>query len=260
MKTGTDKSTQSVTGKNGKIRRLGIILLWIAVWQAVAWIVHNPIMLVGPVETVKALAQLIVTEDFWRSLGASFVRIAGGFLAGSAVGIVLAWFSCRRKGIEDILAPLVRILKSVPVASFIILALIWFGASGIAFFISFIVVLPILYLNTLEGLHSVDPALAEMAEVFHIPSGSLLKYIEIPAAWPFLTSAFELALGMSWKSGIAAELIGQYRNSIGNHLYMDKIMLDTAGILAWTVVIVLVSWGFEQLFLYLWNKMSPLKA
>ena len=56
---------------------------------------------------------------------------------------------------------------------------------------------------------------------------------------------------MSWKSGVAAELIGQYKLSIGNQLYMDKITLDTAGVFAWTVVILLVSWLFEKAFLAL---------
>lgn len=232
-------------------------LLWLAVWQVAAWLIHNPIMLVGPVETIRSLAGLVQTGDFWQSLLASFVRIVGGFLLGSAAGIVLAWIASRRPLVRAILAPLVRLLKSVPVASFIILALLWFGASGISFFISFIVVFPILFLNTLEGLGSVDQKMLEMAAVFHIPSGSRLRYIEFPAVYPFLTSAFGLALGMSWKSGVAAELIGQYRHSIGNSLYMDKIMLDTAGILAWTVVVILVSWAFEKVFLFVWGRLRP---
>ena len=96
-----------------------------------------------------------------------------------------------------------------------------------------------------------DEKLLEMAEVFHIPSASRLKYIVLPGVYPFLQSGFALALGMSWKSGVAAELIGQYKLSIGNQLYMDKITLDTAGVFAWTVVILLVSWLFEKAFLAL---------
>lgn len=230
-------------------RRVLIILAWLVLWQLLSLAIHNPILLVGPVETVRALAGLVVTGAFWSSLGFSFLRIVGGFVCGSVLGIVLAWLAGRYPLLGDILKPFVTMLKTVPVASFIILALIWFGAAGISFFISFIVVFPILYLNTLEGLKSIDPKMLEMADVFHIPVRSRMKYIEMPAVFPFLVSGFELALGMSWKSGVAAELIGQYKYSIGNQLYMDKIMLDTAGILAWTVVIILLSWGFEKLFL-----------
>lgn len=238
-------------------RRVLILVFWLLVWQVISWIVHNPILLVGPVETIRALGGLIVAGSFWESLAFSFLRIVGGFLAGSAAGILLAWAASRKPVLGEILSPAIGALKSVPVASFIILALIWFGSRGISFFISFIVVFPMLYLNALEGLHSIDGKLLEMAEVFHIPSGSRLKYIEIPAVYPFLMSAFRLALGMSWKSGVAAELIGQYKLSIGNQLYMDKIMLDTAGIFAWTVVIILISWAFEKVFLAVFRRFAP---
>lgn len=230
-------------------RKLAVAAGWLIIWQLLALIVHNPILLAGPIETIKALLLLIGTAAFAKSLTFSFLRIVGGFFAGAAVGIALACLANRREVVREILAPLILTLKSVPVASFIILALIWFGSGMLSFFISFIVVMPILYLNTQQGLDNLDGKLTEMAEVFHMPAGSRLRYIVLPGIYPFLQSAFTLALGMSWKSGVAAELIGQYKYSIGNQLYMDKISLDTAGVLAWTLVIILVSWVFEKLFL-----------
>ena len=232
-------------------KKLLIVAGWLAAWQLLSLLVHNPILMAGPAETLQALAELIVTAEFLESLAFSFLRIVGGFLAGSAAGILLAYLADRKKLLGEILSPLVTVLKSVPVASFIILALIWFGSGALSFVISFLVVFPILYLNTQQGLQSLDEKLLEMAEVFHISSASRLKYIVLPGVYPFLQSGFALALGMSWKSGVAAELIGQYKLSIGNQLYMDKITLDTAGVFAWTVVILLVSWLFEKAFLAL---------
>ncbi len=232
-------------------KKIIIIAGWLAAWQLLSVIIHNPILMAGPLETLGALASLLGTAEFGESLAFSFLRIVGGFLAGSAAGILLAYLADRKPVLRDILAPLVTVLKSVPVASFIILALIWFGSGALSFVISFLVVFPILYLNTLQGLQNLDGKLLEMAEVFHIPASSRLKYIVLPGIYPFLQSGFELALGMSWKSGVAAELIGQYKLSIGNQLYMDKITLDTAGVFAWTVVILLVSWLFEKIFLLL---------
>ena len=232
-------------------KRILIIFGWLMVWQLAAIGISNPILMAGPVQTLQALGKLIGTEPFRQSLMFSFLRIAGGFLAGSAAGILLAYAAGKRTVLRDILAPLVTVLKSVPVASFIILALIWFGSKSLSFFISFMVVFPILYLNTLQGMESLDPKLTEMAEVFHVPQLSCLRCIVLPGLYPFLRSGFELALGMSWKSGVAAELIGQYKLSIGNQLYMDKITLDTAGVLAWTLVIIVVSWAFEKIFLLL---------
>ena len=232
-------------------KKIIIIAGWLAAWQLFSLIIHNPILMAGPLETLRALAELLGTAEFAESLAFSFLRIVGGFLTGSAAGILLAYLADQKSILREILSPLVTVLKSVPVASFIILALIWFGSGALSFVISFLVVFPILYLNTLQGLQNLDGKLLEMAEVFHIPASSRLKYIVLPGIYPFLQSGFELALGMSWKSGVAAELIGQYKLSIGNQLYMDKITLDTAGVLAWTVVILAVSWLFEKFFLLL---------
>ena len=243
------------------LKKILIAAGWLVIWQLAALLIDNTILMAGPIEVASALAGMVCTEDFWASLAFSFLRIAGGFLCGSAAGILLAYLAYRRSLLREILAPLVTILKTAPIASFIILALIWFGSSRISFVISLIVVFPMLYLNTMEGLQSIDGKLLEMADVYRIPSASRLRCIELPAVIPFLTGAFRLALGMSWRSGVAAELIGQYKLSIGNQLYMDKITLDTAGILAWTFVIILVSWLFEKVFLWLFGLLtSPVRG
>ena len=242
------------------LKTIAIIAGWLVVWQITSILMHNRILMAGPVETLAALTEMVMTESFWMSLLFSFVRIAGGFLLGSAVGIALAYLSYRKPLAGEILSPLVTVLKAVPVASFIIIALIWFGSARVSFVISFIVVFPMLYLNTVEGLSSLDRNLLEMAEVFRIPTLARLRYIELPGVYPFLFGAFRLAIGMSWKSGVAAELIGQYKLSIGNQLYMDKITLDTAGIFAWSAVIIFVSWAFEKAFLFLFEKIAGTAA
>lgn len=167
------------------------------------------------------------------------------------VGILLALLAYRYRIARDILAPFIGALKTIPVASFIILALIWVGSGNVSMFISFLVVLPMLYLNTLQGLDSLDVQLLEMADVYRVPFLSRMRYIYLPGVYPFLLSGLRLALGMSWKSGVAAEVIGQPRRSIGNHFYLAKIHLETADLLAWTLTVVLLAWAFEHLVLFL---------
>ena len=140
--------------------------------------------------------------------------------------------------------------KAVPVAVFAVLLLIWWGSSMLAVAICFLVVFPNIYLNTLEGLKSADRGLLEMAEVFRLPLGTQFFYIYRPALKPFLLSAFQLSLGMCWKSGVAAEVIGTPDHSIGGALYLAKIYLDTADLFAWTVVIVVLSVLFEKIIFY----------
>ena len=146
------------------------------------------------------------------------------------------------------------VIKSVPVASFIILALIWMGSARLPLFISFLMVFPVIYGNTLQGLKSTDPQLLEMARLFRVPWARRLRYIHLPALEPFLLAGCSTALGMSWKAGVAAEVIGVVGGSIGERLYEAKIYLETADLLAWTVVIVAVSALFERLFLALLRR------
>ena len=231
------------------LRKLLIIAFWLLLWQLLALIIHNPILMVGPFETLRTLGALLRTTMFWQSLAFSFVRIIAGFLIGSAVGILLAWGSYRYPFLEELLAPFILALKSVPVASFVIILLIWAGNRMLSLYISALVVLPLLYLNTLSGLKATDPKLLEMATVFHMPTTRCLRFIYLPALVPYLYSAFQTALGMAWKSGVAAEVIGQPLGSMGNGLYNAKIYLETGELLSWTIAIILISYLFERLFL-----------
>ncbi len=220
---------------------------WILIWQLVAVIVHNRIILAGPVDTLRALAGLCGTAAFWNSVLQTTLRILLGFFIGSAAGIGLAYLAYRYEGVYLFLRPFVSALKSVPVASFVILLLIWFGSRNISVIICAMVVFPILYLSSYEGLSSTDIRLLEMARVFRMPTSRTIRYIFIPQLMPFLRSAFKLAIGMSFKSGIAAEVIGQPLNTIGNGLYLAKVYLETGELFAWTIVVVLISFICEKI-------------
>lgn len=239
-------------------RRALVWLFWIALWQAAAALVHNPVIFVGPVEMLRALADQLTQPGFWLTIGHSFGKISLGFLGAFASGLALGSLAYRFPFLGELLEPFMSLIRSVPVASFVILALIWIGSESLSVFISYLVVLPMIYVNTRAGLWATDPKLLEMARVFRMTAFKKVRYIYVPALMPYLVSGCKTALGMSWKSGIAAEVIGIPTSSIGEQLYYSKLYLDTAGLFAWTFVIVLVSAVFEQLFLFLlkrfWRK------
>jgi NitT/TauT family transport system permease protein len=223
------------------------IAAWILIWQLVAIIIHNTIILAGPIETLSALAGLVKTDSFWASVWQTTGRILLGFVIGSLLGIVLAYLAHAKSFVADFLKPLVSALKSVPVASFVILLLIWFGSRNISVIIVAMVVFPILYLGTFEGLAATDNKMLEMAHVFRMPLSRQIRYIYVPHLRPFWKSAFKLAIGMSFKSGIAAEVIGQPLNTIGNGLYLSKVYLETGELFAWTIVVVLIAFICEKI-------------
>ena len=234
-------------------RKMIIIISWLLVWQLVSWGVGNDILLVGPVETLHALFEFLPKGLFWQACLGTLARIAIGFLAGTLLGIGLAVWSARYKLVEEILAPVVSVVKAIPVASFVVIFLIWWGSLYLAMVISFLVVLPHMYISTLEGIQSADKKHLEMAQVFRMPAWNRFFYIYRLSLKPFWESAIKVTAGMSWKSGVAAEGIGLPAYAVGERLYMSKIYLDTAGVLAWTLVTILLSVGFEKGIMWLWN-------
>ena len=227
--------------------RLFAVCFWLLVWQLAAWAIDARIILVGPLEVLARLASLATTGEFWASVGISLGRIAIGLVLGIAAGVVLAVAASRVRILRELLAPLVGALKAVPVASFVILVLLWVSSSSLSIVIAWIMAFPIVYANVLEGIEQTDPQLLEMADVFGVRPLDRLRLIYLSQVLPYFRVAVSLALGLSWKAGIAAEVIGLPDLTIGEHLYDAKVYLDTPDLFAWTVAIVVVSVALEAL-------------
>ncbi len=227
---------------------------WMGVWFVLAAVVDNDILLAAPQETAARMLSLLGEKSFYLSVGSSLLRIGAGFGAGLGLAVLLAAGSSRFALLEELLAPLMGLIKTVPVASFAVLLLIWWGPSALAASVSLLVVMPGVYFGVLEGLKSMNVRLLEMADVFRLPFRNRLFYLYRPELRPFLQGSIKAALGMCWKAGAAAEVIGIPARSIGEGLYLSKIYLDTAGVFAWTAAVVLASFLMEKLILALLER------
>ena len=166
------------------------------------------------------------------------------------LGIFLAVLAYWSKTVEILIAPVIAVVKSTPVASFIILCLIWIPSRNLSVFISFLMVFPVVYTNILEGIRQTDKQLLEMADSFGAGVGKKLQFIYLSQVMPYAVTACKLGLGLCWKAGIAAEVIGIPAGSIGEKLYKAKVYLETPDLFAWTIVIIAVSVGFEKIFMF----------
>lgn len=246
----------SETKNRSRFRSAFIVLFWLFVWQGLSIAVGNPILFVGPSAVCRSLVSQAVTVEFWKTIGVSFAKILLGIFSAFLSGVLAGGAAYRSPLFGDFLNPLILLIKSIPVASFVILALIWIGSGNLSVFIGFIVVFPMIYTSTVSGLESTDKKLLEMAKVFQIPLFKKIKYIYRPALIPYLASSLNTAVGMGIKSGVAAEVIGVPDFSIGGQLYMSKIYLDTAGLFAWTFTIIVVTWIFEKVFFALIGRLA----
>lgn len=225
--------------------------MWLIVWEIAARLLNKEIFLVSPIKALIRFGQLAITGGFWVSVLGSFARIAVGFLLAVLLGVALAALSAKHKRVRELFAPIMLAIRAVPIASFIILALICFSAKYLAVLISFMIAVPVIYENVFTGIEETDKSLLEMARVFNVGGGKVARYVYCPEIYPYFKSAAKTAVGMAWKAGIAAEVIGAPKGSIGAMLHQAKIYLETADLLAWTIGIVLLSLFMEKVFLWI---------
>ena len=253
----TTKIEREKTRMKQKIKRrygAAAVVFWLAVWQLAAAAIGQEVFLVSPLQAAGTLVQLLPQPDFWQRVGFSAGHILLGFLLGAVCSVVCSVAAERWVWVDALLSPVMQLVKATPVASFIILALVWVSGKSLSILISFLMVLPVLYGAVRTGIKSADPQLLEMARVFRLPLARRVKAIWLPAVLPAFRQGCSVALGICWKSGVAAEVIGLPDGSIGDALYRAKITLSTGELFAWTFVIILLSAAFEKLFLALLDK------
>lgn len=228
------------------IKAVLITLFWLGVWQVAAMVINKPLYMPSPIETFSSLGGLVVTQDYWLSVGGTFYRVALGLIISFVLGVILAFLTSIIRVLESLLQPLMATVKSAPVMSVIMLALVWFSSSFVPVFSCILLCLPIFYTNTLSGIRSVDKSLLEMASVFKVKHRRVIQEITIPSVLPNVYSALAVCLGFSWKSVVAAEVLSSLKYSVGFKLYATKLYLETPALFAWTLTIIVISLVVEK--------------
>lgn len=231
-------------------------LFWLAVWTAIALAVDQELLVPAPRTVAVTLWRLAGTGVFWQAAGASLLRVAAGFIAGVAAGGLLGVLTAHVPAARRLFAPLLKIIRATPVASFIILAFVWLVTDILPAFIAFLMVVPILWGNVDEGIRQEDPKLLEMAKVFRWGRGATLLHLRIPSVMPYFITGCTTALGLAWKSAIAAEVICRPPYSIGRLLQTAKSHLETPEVFAYTAAVILFSVLLERLLLALARRLG----
>ncbi len=244
---------QSRTPGRVRAERLCAVIISVIIWQIAAVCLNSTLLLATPVRVAQELCRLVLKHDFWATIWFSFLRIVAGYSAALTVGCLLAILAARFRVFESLFWPVMSVIKATPVASFIILCLIAMSSRNLSIFISFLMVLPIVYTNVLQGLLATDRKIVEMAGVFRLSWFTQFLYIYLPQVKPYLISACSLSLGIAWKSGVAAEVICPPKLAIGTEISHARTALETPELFAWTLVIIARSLGLERLLRRLLN-------
>ncbi len=230
----------------GFLRKLFPLLFWLGVWVIAYLATGQELLIASPVSVMKRFA--FVTEaTFWRCVGMSLYRAAMAYGLGVVCACILAVLCHLWQWADDLVRPALAVVRATPVASFIILALVWLSSSNVPILTGMLMVVPVVFSNVKEGMDSADPQLLEMAKLFQWSRWKTFRRVIIPSVRSTFLAACEACVGLCFKASIAAEVIGTPKNAIGTQLYSAKIYLETDTLMAWTLVVILLSMGIEKL-------------
>lgn len=242
--------------KNRILQKVAILFLWLLIWELCFLLVGNQVLLVSPLQVAGSIFQKIGLLSFWKIVLSSLHRILMGYGWGIVFGVVLGVFSAKIHFLYDFFYPLLSVIKATPVASFIILALVWMQTNTVPSFISFLMVFPIIYTNIVEGIRNVNSGFLDIAKGYRWSFWKQVKLVYLPSCMPYFSAGCTISMGMAWKAGIATEVISVLPFSIGGLLRESKVYLETVELFSWTVVVIVLSVCLEKILLYCMKKLE----
>ena len=244
--------------KHGKtiIRAVLITAFWLGVWTLAALAVGLPLLFPTPLSVVKRLLELLGQGEFYRITALSFGRVLLGVVTAILAGVALSFATARFSVARDALHPVMTVIKSTPVASFVVLAVLWMGADRVTSFITLLIVLPVVWTNLDTGFAEINPQLDEVTRVYRMSPLRRLRVLILPSLRPYFVSACRTSFGLAFKAGIAAEIIVLPKHAIGTKIFEAKTYIEAEDMFAWTAVVVLVTLLVEFVFTRMLKKLE----
>ncbi|MBN2510938.1 MAG: ABC transporter permease subunit [Spirochaetales bacterium] len=229
----------------------------IILWKAASVYAGSSIILPSPKESVSALIAIITEEDTMGALASTLLRGAAGFLlavaTGLALGVPAGMYPSFRSGIE----PLLVVVRSTPLISVILLALIWFSSGTVPVFVAFLMIFPIITSGVSEGISHVDQELLEMAEVYGMDRRTVIRWMYVPSVASYVFPGLETASGLAWKLVIAAEVLSRPVSGMGTKMQEARMYLETARLFAWTISALVISALFTMAVRFVFRRVIP---
>ena len=186
--------------------KVAVCLFWLLLWALAARLVGRELLLPSPLQVLRRLYELARGRDYWIMIANSLLRVLTGIVAATLLGVLLAMLTEYSAFARALLSPIMTLVKSTPVASFIILALVWLGRSVLPAFISGLMVLPVVWANVSAGI---------AAEVLTVPRSSIGRMIYESKLYLETTSLFAWTLTVILLSLVIERLLLRLVRQIG---------------------------------------------
>lgn len=232
-------------------KKIFISLFWLVIWEIFALIINKEIYLPSPISTFKTLSLLLIDKSTYIIIMMSTYRTILGLILSCIIGIILGFACGLNDFLYDLINPLVIVIRSTPIISIIILAIIWLKSTNVPIFASFLMCFPVVFTNVATGIKNTDKKILEMCKVYNLSKLNIIKSVYFHSVLPYVYSAIISSIGIAWKASSAAEVLSVPKYSIGKYLFYAKSNLEPTSLFSWTIIIVTLSYIFEVIFIKL---------
>ena len=229
-------------------RRTLVVVLWIAIWEVVYLLIGSDVYFPSPLAVAQTFISLLLEKTTWVVIGYSTYRTLVALVISAVLGVLFGVACGLSRTLYDITNPLMVVLKSTPVVSVIIIAIIWFRSTDVPIFAGILMCLPIIFTGAVSGMRNTDKKLIEMCRFYRVGRFDMLYSLYFRSSVPYINASIVSTVGICWKAVAAAEVLSMPQYSIGTNLYFAKTALDPALLFAWTLIIILLSYAFEALY------------
>jgi NitT/TauT family transport system permease protein len=244
--------------KRNKIIFTLSVIGMIAIWQIISMLINSEILLPSPYSTLKAFVKMIVTIDYWIAIGSTvmrgFLAVAISIIVGVGLGIAMGFSDI----VKMIFLPYIKLIQAIPPISWIIIAMIWFHYEIVPIFVMSLNLIPIMTINTMNGIDEIDPKIIEMSNLYRL-SRKTKFVIYLGSILPYILSGTAIVLGQAWKVSSIAETISNPTFGIGRKLKWSLSNLEIVDTFVWTVSIIIISAIFNKLLSIIRGKIEKWK-
>lgn len=220
-------------------------VFWLGVWALACREIGSDLLLPGPGKVFAALLALVRQGETWKAVGMTLGRMALSFVLGAGGGFCVAVASARFQPVGWLFDPAMKVIRATPVVSFIVLIWLWFTSGWVPVVIGALMAMPVVWGATGQAIEAVDGKLLEMGRAYRFSRWKMVRLIYWPSIRGAVSAACRTALGLSWKAGVAAEVLCRPRLAMGSEVYNAKVALESENLLAWTILVVAVSFLVE---------------
>jgi NitT/TauT family transport system permease protein len=225
---------------------LAVAAVVVAGWVLLSWR-YGTFVLPSPLAVLRGLVDIVRTGEIWKHTAASLARIAVGFGGAVLVALGLGLLAFLSRTARAVVHDLVAVLNSTSVFVWIVLSIIWFGLSNLApIFTTFMITLPVVASNLVEGVESVDQRLLEMGDVYRLSGREKFVSIVVPSIVQYLVAGMKVGFGLALKVSVIAEIFG-VTTGIGYVMNYSREILATQMVFVWALVMILVMMVTDKL-------------